>query len=106
MNNNNSNEIINLSRTEYYGKIGTIFTFRNDFFLYPPFHSYKILDDYKNDCNIIITETKVFYGDKNEGAGHKHYHHLSFQTDGMYVIHIQNSRTNNIEPYTFIITSV
>ena len=101
MNNNNK---IDITETLYYGKVDTVFTLINDFFMCPPFHSYKILDDYDKN-HIVIKETKYFYDDKNnEGAGHKQYHDISFRTSGKYEIHIQDLRTDKIQTYVFIIT--
>ena len=101
--NNNSKKIIDITKTQYYGKINTIFTLRNDFFLYPPFHSYKILDDYDKN-NIVIKETKYFYGDEtHDGAGYEQYHAISFRTNGKYEIRIQNLQTNKIQTYIFTI---
>ena len=74
MMNNNKNKIIDINKTQYYGKVDTVFTLRNDFFMCPPFHSYKILDDYDKH-NIVIKETKYFFGEEtHDGAGYEQYH--------------------------------
>lgn len=100
---NNNNKIIDINKIEYNGNVDTTFTLRNDFFLYPPFHSYKILDDYDKN-NIIIKERQYSYGDKNhEGAGYKQYHDISFLTNGNYEIRIENLRTDKIQTYIFTI---
>jgi hypothetical protein len=126
----NSKKIIDITDTLYYDKVDSIFTLRNDYFMCPPFYSYKILDDYgcgirsvvednhayseglrrspeEYDKNhIVIKTTKHFYDEKNyEGAGHKQYHDISFITHGKYEIRIQNLRTNQIQTYIFVISS-
>ena len=94
MMNNNKNKIIDITNTRYYGKVDTVFTLRNDFFMCPPFHSYKILDDYDKH-NIVIKETKYFFGEEtHDGAGYEQYHNISFITSGKYEIHIQDLRTD------------
>jgi hypothetical protein len=99
----NINKIIDITKTQYYGKVSKTFTLRNDFFLYPPFHLYKILDDYDRN-NIIIKERNNFDGDKIcEGAGYEQYHDISFRTNGNYEIRIQNLKTNEIQKYVFTI---
>ena len=96
---------ITLSQKTYKGQTNTIFVFRNDFFLYPPFNGHKILDDYDKN-NITIKDNKIYYCDElQEGAGYKQYHNISFLKNGKYEIHIQNLRTNEIEVYTFVITN-
>ena len=101
-----SKKIIDITDTLYYDKVDSIFTLRNDFFLFPPFYSYKILDDYDKN-HIVINTTKHFYDNAkgNEGAGHKQYHDISFITHGTYEIRIQNLRTNQIQTYIFVISS-
>ena len=105
MTDDNSKKIIDISKTQYYDKVDTTFTLKNNFFMCPPFYAYKILDDYDKN-NIVIKETKYFYDDKNnEGAGHKLYHDISFHTNGKYEIRIQNLRTDKIQTYIFIISA-
>ena len=102
---NNNKKIIDITTIQYYEKIDTIFTLRNDYFMCPPFNSYKILNDYDKN-NIVIKDTKIFYNEKNnEGAGYKQYHDISFHTHGKHEINIQNLRTNKIQTYTFKIWS-
>lgn len=102
----NSKKIIDITDTLYYDKIDSIFTLRNDYFMCPPFYSYKILDDYDKN-HIVINTTKYFYDNAkgNEGAGHKQYHDISFITHGTYEIRIQNLRTKQIQTYIFVISS-
>jgi len=96
---------IDLSQKRYHGEIDTIFIFRNDFFLCPPFFENKILNDYDKN-HIVIKDIKYFYGDEtHDGSGYELYHNISFLSNGIYEIHIENLRTNIIEKYTFIITS-
>ena len=103
INNNNSKKIIDIMKTQYYGKVNATFTLRNDFFMCPPFHSYTILDDYDKN-NIVINETKYFYGDEtHDGVGYEQYHDISFHTHGKYEIRIENLQTNKIQTYIFTI---
>ena len=96
---------ITLSQKIYRGQINTIFVFRNDFFLCPPFNGNKILDDYDKN-NITIKDNKIFYGDEtHDGAGYEQYHNISFHKNGKYKIHIQNLRNNEVKTYLFIITN-
>ena len=97
-------KIIDIRKTKYYGNNKKTFILRNDFFMCPPFYSYKILDDY-NKTHIEIKEIKYIYGDEMmDDVGYEQYHHISFCTNGKYEIHIQNLRTNKIQTYTFIIS--
>lgn len=101
----NDKKIIDVTKMLYYDKVDTIFTLRNDYFMCPPFHSYKIVDDYDKN-NIVMTVTKHYYDDanKNEGAGYKQYHDITFNTNGKYEIRIQNLRTLQIHTYIFVIS--
>ena len=102
-NNNNNNKKIDISNTRYYGKVDTIFTLRNDFFMCPPFHSYNIIDNYDKK-NIVINEIKYFFGDEtHDGAGYQQYHDISFLTSGKYEIRIQDLQNDKIQTYIFII---
>ena len=130
--NNNSKKIIDTMKTQYYGKVNTFdtgfssfakknldvesrfcsafgltkpstFTLRNDFFMCPPFHSYKILDEYDKN-NIVIKERKYFYGDEtHDGVGYEQYHDITFRSNGKYEIRIENLQTNKIQTYIFTI---
>ena len=92
------------SRTRYYGRIGTGFMFRNDFFLCPPFYNYKILEDYDKEHTIIKETDRYYYGDElADGAGYEIYNRISFLEKGIYTINIQNLRTDNVQTYTFVI---
>ena len=79
------------------------FTLRNDFFMCPPFHSYKILDEYDKN-NIVIKERIYFYGDEtHDGVGYEQYHDITFRSNGKYEIRIENLQTNKIQTYIFTI---
>ena len=52
---NNNKKIIDITTIQYYEKIDTIFTLRNDYFMCPPFNSYKILNDYQ-----VLMLTEVY----------------------------------------------
>lgn len=102
---NTNKQTININKLQYYGKIDTVFTLRNDFFMCPPFHEYKILDNYDKQ-NIVIKDEHIHVPehDNRDGAGKEQYHHISFLRKGTYVMDIYMLRTDDVQSYTFVIS--